>query len=275
MFLSMHWPVTIHDLAPGDRKNVTLDPSQFDLALIRQSSDPLFAQAYDQLWREFGPKDGLEEPGVLTRRFLRGPRFLYEMALVRSGGDFIAARDHTAVLTRDRTQLVVHLSHNLVSPTARRTGLAAWMRALPIATARQCLAQNRAPRDTPITLLAEMEHLSDDDPARLIRLRAYERAGFRKIDPHAVNYFQPDFRPPATIDATGGPRPLPFQLIVRRVSREDEDVISAVEVRLLVEALYDLYRPEFRPSDMAHPSLSLDSYPPNDTRVPLVLPTLC
>jgi hypothetical protein len=271
----MQWPVTTHDLAPGDQKASTLDPAQFDLARIRQSSDPLFAPAYSTLWEEFGPKDGLEEREVLDRRFRRGPRFLYEMVLVRSQGKIVAVRDHTAVMTRDGAHAVVHLSHNLVSPAARRTGLAGWMRTLPIATARECLVQNSASPGAPITLVAEMEYPQDDDPARSVRLQAYERAGFRKIDPQLVKYFQPDFRPPAVIDVTGGPRPPPFQLIVRRVNREHERVIFGLEARQLVETVYDIYRPEFRASDMAHPWLSLGAYPSDEDVVPLVPPTQC
>ena len=178
-------------------------------------------------------------------------------------------------MTRDSGQVIVHLSHNLVSPLARRTGLAGWMRALPIAAARRCLALHFAPPGTPITLLAEMEYPQADDPARSIRLQAYERAGFRKLDPQIIHYFQPDFRAPATIDATGGPRPLAFQLLVRRVHREHERVIFGAEARQLVTTLYEIYRPQFRPSDLAHPSLSLDNYPPDEAMIPLVPPTLC
>lgn len=271
----MSWPVTTRDLAPGDEKSAQLDLARFDLARIRRSDDPLFEPAYHRLWEEFGPKDEMEQREVLDRRFQLGPRFLYEMALVRVGDDFVAVRDHTATLTRDGCHAVVHLSHNLVSPLARRTGLAGWMRALPIATARECLAANTAPSGAHITLLAEMEYMQPDNPACLVRLQAYERAGFRKIDPQVVHYFQPDFRTPAVIDATGGARPLPFQLLVRRVNREHERVIFGAEVRQLVETLYDTYGPQFRATDLAHPSLSLDAYPANDAMISLLPPTQC
>jgi hypothetical protein len=275
MLLLMQWPVTTRDLAPGDLKAAALDLAPFDLARIRRKDDLLFEEAYGRLWEEFGRKDEMERREVLDQRFHFGPRFLYEMLLVRSGGEFAAVRDHTAAMTRDNAHVVAHLSHNLVFPRARRTGLAGWMRALPIATARECLATNRRPPGTPLTLLAEMEYPQPDDPPGLIRLQAYERAGFRKIDPQAVRYFQPDFRAPALIDATGGPRPLAFQLLVRRVHREHERVIFGAEARQLAETLYDIYRPQFRPEDLAHPSLSLDSYPPDDVMIPLVPPTQC
>jgi hypothetical protein len=272
---SMPWPVTTHDLAPGDEKSTRLELARFDLVRIPSTTHPLFEQAYERLWQEFGPKDEMEQREILDRRFRLGPRFFYEMALVRAEREFMAVRDHTAAMSRDGASVVVHLSHNLVAPQARRTGLAGWMRALPIAAARQCAATNGAPFFVPIILLAEMEYPEPGDPARLIRLQAYERAGFRKIDPQVVKYFQPDFRAPAVIDATGGARPLPFQLLVRRVHREHERVVFGAEVRQLVETLYDIYCPQFRTADLAHPSLSLDCYPADDAMIPLVPPTQC
>jgi hypothetical protein len=120
-----------------------------------------------------------------------------------------------------------------------------------------------------------MDYAQQNDHQRLVRLHAYERAGFRKIDPDLIKYFQPDFRPPATIDATGGPRPLPYQLLVRRVHREHERVIFGAEVRRLIETLYEIYRPLSRPADLAHPSLSLDNYPEDSAMISLLPPTQC
>ncbi len=271
----MSLSIAISDLAPGDSKSANLDLADFEIAPIRSVDDPLFATAYAELWAEFGAKDEMELRETLDQRFRLAPRMLYEMLLVRRDGEFVSVRDHTAALAEDRTHAVVHLSHNLVSPRARRTGLAGWMRALPVATARECLAENGAPRGARITLLAEMEYPEERDQARLIRLQAYERAGFRKIDPALVKYFQPDFRAPAVIDATGGPRPLPFQLIVRRVGREHERAISGAEIRQLVETLYAIYRPQFRPEDLAHSQLSLDHYPAPSALIPLLPPTQC
>jgi hypothetical protein len=275
MLTLMQWPVTTRDLAPGDLKAATLDIAHIDLACVRSAHDPLFHEAYTRLWNEFSPGHEMEPREVIEQRFHLGPRFLYEMALAHSGGQFLAVRDHTAAMTRGGEHVVVHLSHNLVSPHARRTGLAGWMRALPIATARQCLAANHAPPAAHLTLLAEMEYPRNDEPARLIRLQAYERAGFRKIDPQVIPYFQPDFRQPSVIDLAGGPQPLPFQLLVRRVHREHERCIFGAEARQLVETLYDVYHAQFRPADMAHPQLSFDRYPPDDAMIPLVPPTQC
>jgi hypothetical protein len=267
--------ISSSDLAPGDSKSAELDLRSFDITRIRAVNDPLFEFAYQRLWQEFGAKDEMESREVLDLRFRLAPQMLYEMLLVRRSGEFVAVRDHTAIVTQPGNHAVVHLSHNLVSPAARRTGLAGWLRAWPLATARECLAQHGMASGARISLLAEMEYPCAADPARLIRLQAYEKAGFRKIDPAVTPYHQPDFRTPEIIDATGGPRPLPFQLIVRRVGREHERVVSGEEVRFLVQALYDIYRPQFRSSDFAHPLLSLDKYPPARTLIPLLSPTQC
>lgn len=261
------------DLAPGDAKSAGVDLSAYRIDRIRSVADPLFETAYTALWTEFGAKDEMELRETLDRRFRLAPRMLYELLLVRRGGDFIAVRDHTAIVADGGA--VVHLSHNLVAPDARRTGLAGWLRAWPIQTGRECLAANGAPVDAPVTLVAEMEYDTEDDAARVIRLRAYEKAGFLKVDPAAVSYYQPDFRAFAVIDATGGARPLAFQLAVRRLGKEGERTISGGELRRLVGAIYAIYAPQFRPADLAHPLLALDRFPQDDAVIALLPPTQC
>lgn len=272
---SMIPPISARDLAPGDEKSAAIDLAAFEFIRIRSVYDPLFEEGYGHLWAEFGPKDELELREALDQRFRRAPEMLYEMWVVRRDGEFLAVRDHTAVPTADHSHAIVHLSHVLVAPAARRTGLTGWLRALPIAAARECLAQHGAAPGAHITLVAEMEYPQADDPPRMIRLQAYEKAGFRKIDPGLVRYHQPDFRAPAAIDASGGARPLPFQLIVRRVGREHERVITGAETRQLVQALYAIYGPQFRAADLAHPLLSLENYPYDTAMIPLLPPTQC
>ena len=127
--------------------------------------------------------------------------------------------ENTAV-SRTWPVQVILLARSTPSLSAPSFCTAAWLRAWPIQTARECLAMNDAPADAPVTLIAEMEYLAADDPARVVRLRAYEQGGFRKVDPAVVAYYQPDFRAFEVIDATGGARPLAFQLVVRQVGRE-------------------------------------------------------
>jgi hypothetical protein len=78
------------------------------------------------------------------------------------------------------------------------------------------------------------------EPGRLARLRSYERAGFRKLDPAEAPYAQPDFRPAAAWP-DGVPQPLPLELVLRRVGREGEDAMPAAEVAAVVAAIYAVY----------------------------------
>jgi hypothetical protein len=94
----------------------------------------------------------------------------------------------------------------------------------------------------------------------MMRLRSYERAGFRKIDPDQVRYFQPDFRTPETIDMTAV-RPLPLALVIRRVGREAEGWISGAEVREIVTALYAMFGVHVRADHMAPLWGLLDHFP--------------
>ncbi|MEQ1862498.1 MAG: hypothetical protein ABMA13_21475 [Chthoniobacteraceae bacterium] len=255
---------TAADLAPGDSKSAELDLAAFDVHRIRSIDDPRFEAAYAPLWAEFGAKHEMERRETLAARFRLAPAMTFEMVLVEQGGEFAAVRDHTAIPAERET--VVHLSHNLVAPAFRRSGLAGWMRAFPVALARELRP------GAPVTLAAEMEYDDGTDPDRAIRLRAYENAGFRKVDPARVHYHQPDFRTPSAIDASS-PQPVPFQLLLRRVGREDEAIVSGAEVRAVVRALYAMYGAQFRPQDMTHPALDLAPYPAPDSALALLPPT--
>ena len=257
-------------LAPGDGKSAALDPAQFAWSQIRTPDDPLFETAYAALWQEFGAAHEMETRDVLAARLRETDPLRYEILLVHSGTQVAAVRDHTAIACDGET--IVHLSHLLVAPEWRRSGLAGWMRAAPILIGRELAAASAIP-SCDVTLVGEMEYDDGSDPRRALRLLAYERAGYLKIDPHAVNYHQPDFRPPDVIDASGGARPLPFQLIIRRVRREDERSITGRELRQIVRALYAMYGANFRPQDMAHPALSLDHFPNDHAEIALVPPT--
>ena len=127
--------------------------------------------------------------------------------LLKSQGKLAAVRDHTAIVRSGQEEAIVHLSHNLIAPEWRRSGLAGWLRALPIQSARNCLAEQGRSLDSPIILVGEMKTLDPADPASYTRLKAYEKAGYLLIDPRRVPYLQPDFRAPAEIDLTGGARP--------------------------------------------------------------------
>jgi len=268
------------DLASGDAKSLGLACNEFQISTIHSHNDPLFELGYSRLWAEFGAQHELESREIVQRRLAWHPAkaigdywLRYEMLVIRRQGDFVAVRDHTAIGKAGGTPgVVVHLSHVLVDAAWRRTGLAGWLRALPIQTARACLASSGMPSDSPVTLVAEMEPSEPNFPNRLIRLNAYEKAGFAKIDPAHVRYFQPDFRPPADIDSSGGSQPLTFSLIVRRVGKEQEQTLPGREVREIVESLYQMYGEGFRASDMAAARRAFQ-YPGDEAEVRLVPPS--
>jgi len=270
------------DLAPGDARALELDRRDLDVSRVGFGHDPLFELAYEQLWNEFGHLQSMESREVIERRLAWHPAtrigdcwLRYELVLVRRQGRFVAVRDHTAVVKpkSGTPQAVVHLSHVLIDEQSRRTGLAGWLRAWPVQTARACLLAAGFPSPSLITLVAEMAHPDPQRPTSLTPLAAYEKAGFKKVAPDAASYVQPDFRPPGQIDASGGPRPLPFVLILRRVGREEELVIRGAELREIVESLYRMYGAGFREQDMAVVWESLRDYPGDDAEIPLVAPT--
>jgi GNAT superfamily N-acetyltransferase len=267
------------DLAPGDIKSLQRDWSGITLQCIESADDPAFDTAFGALWAEFGTNSEVEQPTVLSRRLLwrghelvQGCALRYRLMLLKSGGKFTAVRDHTAIVREGIEGVIVHLSHNLVAPEWRRTGLAGWLRALPIQTARECLAAQRRSSDSPITLIAEMKFLDRNDPTTFVRLKAYEKAGFLMIDPRKVKYLQPDFRAPEEIDLSGGSRPLSLALILRRVGRERELSISGAEILGVAQALYRMYGVTFRQRDMAPLIESLETYPAPDDVIDLLPP---
>lgn len=268
------------DLAPGDAKSLERDWSGMELLRVESAEDPLFDEAFGTLWAEFGASGEVEQAAVLSRRMrwnghamIKGCALRYRMMLLKSEGKIAAVRDHTAIVRDDHEGAVVHLSHNLVLPEWRRTGLAGWLRALPIITARNCLAAQGRPGDATITLVGEMEHPDPNDLASLVRLKAYEKAGYRKIDPRLVNYLQPDFGAPEDIDDHGGPHPIPLSIVVRRVGREAETEITGREARDIAESLYRMYRAGFREKDMIPLFDSLETYPAADSIISLLPPT--
>jgi GNAT superfamily N-acetyltransferase len=271
------------DLAPGDGRSRAFDWSGLRIERIRSARDPLFSGAYRRLWKEFGADGGMELAAVITSRLAWDPRrpidgygLRYELLAVLRGETMVAVRDHTVIVPGQpraaRAEIVVHLSHLLVEPPLRGSGLSGWLRAVPIQTARESAAAAGVPDGWRITLVAEMEHSDGVTPDVMARLRSYERAGFTKIDPARVRYCQPDFRAAEMIDRTGV-RPLPFALIVRRIGRETEQRMSGAEARTLINALYTMYGAHVRADHMAPLWARMEQLPPADAPIALVAPT--
>src|SRR3954470_21250185 len=137
------------DLAPGDDRSAEFDWTGIEVRLLRGIDDPLFPRAYSFLRETSGRLGEREQPDVLAHRFewaptepVNGCALRYEMLVLLSGDRIVAVRDHTAIVPVELggpPRAVVHLSHVLVDPAWRRTGLAGWLRAWPILTARDCL----------------------------------------------------------------------------------------------------------------------------------------
>lgn len=273
------WMVPAH-LAPGDAKSLEPDWSSIVRHDIRDTEDPYFDMAFGSLWAEFGVIGEMEQVAVLARRLKwnpleprEGASLRYSLVLLTCGNQFVAVRDHTVIVLEDQPGAVVHLSHNLVAPRWRRSGIAGWMRALPVSDAQECLGLLGRPIDSPVTLVGEMEHLHPERPSTLVRLMAYEKAGFQMVDPSRVNYLQPDFRAPEEIDISGGPVPVPLCLVLRRVGLESERELDAREVRRVARSLYKMYGMEFRERDMRVVLDSLETYPAEGEKIPLISPT--
>jgi len=245
------------DLAPGDCAEASRDWSDVRVRRVRDTDDPDFVTAYERLWLEFGSRGEMETRRVIGERLAWDPvrpialpskghaALAYELLVLRRGTQIAALRDHTAVVRLDPrgralAPVVVHLSHSYVEPSHRGTGLIAWLRALPLQTARRCASAAGAGPGIPIVLVAEMEPPDAGDVPRLARLRSYGRAGFQKIDPAAAPYAQPDFRPPEVL-AGEKPRSVPLHLVVRRVGLESQETMPASEVAAIVDAIYAVY----------------------------------
>ena len=261
------------DLAPGDKKSAHADMSRVELHRIASADDPLFGMAFGALWAEFGHSGEIESAEILAGRLLReSPDMRYEMILLTSGGKFAAACDHTVIVRADQPGALVHISHNLVAPHWRRTGLAGWLRALSVSSARNVLAaQGR--QEFPITVIGEVEYLDHSHAGNVGRLHAYEKAGYKKIDPARVRYFQPDFRAADQIALGGGPVPLPLCLVIRRVGHEDVDFITGAEMRQIVASIYSIFALDFSQQVMACVYESLNDYPAPDEKIALIPPS--
>jgi GNAT superfamily N-acetyltransferase len=241
------------DLAPGDRSVAERDWSDLRVRRISDPWDRDFELVYERLWSEFGGLGEMERNAVIRERLAWDPTeprsgfaLAYEMLLLRRGGEVAALRDHSAVVRLDASgrpqpgPVVVHLSHAFVVPAHRGTGLAAWLRALPLQLARRTAALAGCEPDLPIVLVAEMEPRDPAKPARMARLRSYERAGFQLVDPSEAPYAQPDFSAPEQW-TTAAPRSISLGLVLRRVGRESETTMPADELRAVIESVYAVY----------------------------------
>ena len=191
------------DLAPGDRgRRAARRLATCACTASRGAGDPDFAVAYDRLWTEFGARGEMERAAVIDERLAWDParpvaasaRSPTSCSCSGAAAPIAALRDHTAVVRLDARgrprpgPVVVHLSHALVEPPQRGSGLAGWLRALPLQAARRCAAAAGAAPDAPVVLVAEMEPPDPAEPAAgsaapLLRARRLPEASIRRRHP--------------------------------------------------------------------------------------------
>ena len=231
---------------------------RYTLSLVRSAEDPDFEIAYGLLDGEFGAKGELETRAAIEGYLRADPTHAsagqagYWLVLARDErGEVAGVRDCHASVDSEGRFVVVFLSHVLVMPAFRGSGLGSVMRAVPASLGRAAAEGARMERPE-IMLAAEMEPAVLGAADTLVRLIAYGRGGFSIIDPRALPYCQPDYREHRAIDLDRA-RPVPLLAVVRRLGREDEATIPKAMAAAFVEHLYRIVGSHCRASDLAAP----------------------
>ncbi len=265
------------DLAPGER------PGKAAAALARfrvaeATTEAEFDAGYDLLDAAFGADGEIEQRETL-RAWFHGSltpadlpvRTRYHLVFVREpDGTLAGVRDCFVTWNPDTHRIVVLLSHSLVLPEWRRSGVGALLRTIPTT-----LARLRAEAEDPgvpweITLTAEMEMASPGDRSTMVRFMAYGSAGFRALPPAALPYAQPDFR---DLDTLGVPPcPLPFLAVVLPVGEGQPTTLPKARVAALVDHLQAIHaghcKREHLEEIRAHALGALTRYP--SAQIPLL-----
>jgi hypothetical protein len=230
---------------------------------IEAPEHPDFEGAYELLWKAFGPNGEMERKEVVAEFLRAGPfrqestgTFVKYFLLVakHQDGSLCGVRDGTVLLNPSYAPdlCLVYLSHIYMLPQARGTVLSYWLRISPVEIAVQHMAdlhaQGKLALPAPqapakyfgmhMNLCAEMEYFSPEERISWERILFYGRGGFDAINPKHFPYRQPDFRDPEEIRATGN-LPVPFMLLVRRMSRERQATLPIGEAQAIMRLLYD------------------------------------
>lgn len=187
--------VDLADLAPLDAAKGAAAAERFRLVDLADGDDPAFDACWELLAGEFLARAELEDREVL-RGFLRqrtltyggGRHGTYHMIAAYEGDRPVGARDCYVDLDPGLRTCLVALSHVLVVPDCRRTGLAALLRTAPLTLARRALADRPG---WPVLVVAEMDPVDPAVPDSVVRLVAYGRSGFAALDPRRLPYSQP------------------------------------------------------------------------------------
>ena len=125
-----------NDLREGDLKGrAALD--HFTLSLVSSADDPAFDAAYAILHDEFGAKGELETRAAILGYLGRAEATVgYKLVIARDeSGKIAAVRDCHVSVDRAANVVVVFLSHAVVLPLYRRSGLASLLREVPVSSA--------------------------------------------------------------------------------------------------------------------------------------------
>jgi len=205
---------------------------------------------------QFGPVGEIERREVLERWFqlksFTPPGMtlkpIYHFLLFRDrDGKVAAVRDGWTVVDVPGRRAAVFLSHSLVVPEHRRTGVAALLRAAPVVLARRA-AEAAGVADASVLLFAEMEPVDPTATATVVRYLSYGRAGFGVVPPSSAPYAQPDFRDLGALGETAVP--LPMMLVVRQVGAEAHDRVSWDALTLMVDCLGTVHSTSVHPDQL-------------------------
>lgn len=201
---------------------------RFTLRAVTQPDSAAFDEAYRAMDAFFGPRGEIERRETL-QGLVREPdrvghdglQIHYHLVTAHDeNGDLAGARDCFVTVSEARRVCLVFLSHALVLPAYRRTGLAVILRSMPATLGRAAIKETfGADRAADLLLAAEMEPVDPTDPDTVVRLLAYGRSGFSVIAPDHLPYLQPDFRDLAALGVPA--RPIPLMPVVRWVGNED------------------------------------------------------
>ncbi len=213
-----------------DRAKAAQAARRFTLEPVTERGQ--FEEGFALLDLQFGALGEMEREPVLTEWFDRGSlsppdaaiHAQYHMLLARDEhGTIAAVRDLWVTTDRAANRVLVVLSHSLVLPPYRRSGLASLLRAVPVALARRALP------DAAVMVCAEMDMVRPDDRDSVVRLMAYGRAGFQAIPPDVIGYAQPPFG-----EWTDDARPIPMLAIVRPIGSENAATLPLESARAFV-----------------------------------------
>jgi hypothetical protein len=242
--------LSLDDLLPAERNERLAE------AIGRFTITPILApglefdEVYTFLDAEFGPKNELEAKATLSgwlgRQGVVDGRFVaYHLLVCRDADGALAGARDCFVIRRGDGPWVVLLSHVLIGPEWRRSGLGALLRAAPVALLRAAGARE----DDDRVLAAEQELIDPADEASIVRQLAYGRAGFSALNPQVFPYAQPDFRPHAV--AAADPKPVPMMLTLRRLGMEGATEAPADLAWAVLDAFDAIHGEHCLPGDLA------------------------